>query len=318
MKISIFKAISLLQKGEVVAVPTETVYGLAASLAFPEAIEKIYKVKGRPSSNPLIIHVGAMTDCLRYASFIPEGFFSLAEAFWPGPLTVVLPVVETEVPSIARASLPTAAFRVPSHPIAQEILRALPAFVAPSANISGKPSATKAEHVEHDFGEGFPVIDGKECALGLESTIVVFNTLGWEIARLGAITAEDIEAVLGYRPRIPPVKSGTPICPGQLFCHYSPKARLELSFLPYEVCPRKKRVVVGFTDRVYPGAEKCFSLGSERFPEEAAFRLFDVLRALDRENVQEAWVDLQVPNKGLWMSIIERLSKAAANQESSR
>jgi L-threonylcarbamoyladenylate synthase len=311
MKIAISQAISLLQSGEVVALPTETVYGLAAFLLQPSAIEKIYSLKRRPSSNPLIVHVGSAEKSLSFAKSTPPGFFSLAEYFWPGPLTIILPVCESTVPSVARSGLSTCAFRVPKHPIAQEILSSLSAFVAPSANISGRPSATRAEHVVHDFGPLLPIIDGGECSFGLESTILAFGSDRWEVARLGAISPEALSFVLGYVPSLAPVIAKKPLCPGQAFTHYSPNARLTLSFLSYASCPNKKEVVVGFTEKSYVGAKKCFLLGSLQNPEEAAFRLFDVLRSLDTEGITEAWVDMQVPRSGLWLSIVERLSKAA-------
>src|SRR5262245_4612508 len=142
MHISLEEAASALKSGLVVAVPTETVYGLAASIDFPDAIEDIFRLKGRPSNNPLIVHVASAKEIAFYVTQQPPQFLKLASAFWPGPLTVVLPVDQVRIPSVARAGLPTAAFRVPNHPLTRELLEITGPLVMPSANLSGKPSAT--------------------------------------------------------------------------------------------------------------------------------------------------------------------------------
>ncbi len=311
MRISLEQTISLLQMGQVVAIPTETVYGLAALLSDEAAIEKIFHIKGRPSSNPLIVHIADKELCAKYSTLASKEFDHLIEAFWPGPLTIVLPVREGVVPSIARAGLPTAAFRMPAHPLALEILRSVSAFVAPSANLSGTPSATQAEHVENDFGSHFPVLDGGRCVQGLESTILVKQDECWKVARLGSLSKEKIAEVLGYLPEDASNDSSQPLCPGQLFMHYAPKSRLYLSRVEYESCLNKRPIVIGFSERKYRGAEKIFSLGSLTKPEEAAFRLYDVLRQLDRDGVKEAWVDSNIPCAGVWLTILERLTRAS-------
>jgi L-threonylcarbamoyladenylate synthase len=309
MRISIDEAVTLLQHGEVVAIPTETVYGLAASLFSLSAIEKVFSLKGRPRSNPLILHVKDKEECLSYLTAIPPHFHELT-SLWPGPLTLILPVDQSRIPSIARANLSTCGFRVPEHPVAQELLEKISPLVAPSANISGRPSATRYQHIEHDFGINFPVIEAEVPKLGVESTILAFVENKWQIARLGALSKERLAEVLGYLPE-EYKKRETPICPGQLFRHYAPKCRLLLSLHP------EGEYIVGYRDRSYAGCKKLFCLGSSNNAEEVAFSLYDILRRLDQEEISEAVVDmrlcetLQPGNLGLWATIIERLSRAA-------
>jgi L-threonylcarbamoyladenylate synthase len=308
MKVTLEQAISLLNGGLVVAIPTETVYGLAASINFPKAIEEIFRLKGRPSNNPLIVHLASANNISLYVKELPKDFSKLAAAFWPGPLTLVLPVIEDTIPEIARAGLPTAAFRVPGHEITHDVLKGTGPLVMPSANISGKPSATSAEHVEHDFGSGFSVLDGGECKKGVESTILCFEQTEWVVVRLGAMPPETFLPVLGYTPKVKEVDGqDAPICPGQLYRHYSPKAKLILS----DNISNAKNIV-GFSDRTYPKNSRLFSLGRSDDPDTAAQLLYDVLRSLDREHIEEAVVDMNFPKSGLWMTLRERLQKAAS------
>ena len=247
MRISLDQAADYLRTGNVIAVPTETVYGLAASLNNPLAIEKIFALKGRPLANPLIIHVADRKAIGPYAEKYPPHFEELASVFWPGALTLILPV-NSAVPEIARGGLPTAGFRIPSLPLTQSLLKLTGPLVMPSANLSGRPSATNSEHVEEDFGLEFPVLDGGACPKGLESTILLFDGSEWVIVRLGAIASEAFQTVLGYQPRIIQKATGSqPLCPGQLYRHYSPRARLilgKISSLP--------SFILGFKERVYP------------------------------------------------------------------
>jgi L-threonylcarbamoyladenylate synthase len=306
MRISIEEAIRLLECGQVVAIPTETVYGLAAKLSSKLAISKVFELKNRPADNPLIIHVKDKEECKHYLSDEIPSFDLLAKSFWPGPLTFVLPVKIELIPEIARAHLTTCAFRIPNHPITAKLLQRCSPLVAPSANLSGRPSATRAEHVENDFGSDFPVLDGGASLHGVESTIMVYRDEKWQIARKGAISPQEIEQVLGYLPEIAQSTSKKPICPGQLYRHYAPNCQLHLGKVyagePY---------VVGFSDRNYAAAKKIFSLGKSTEPKEAAFRLYDALRALDIAEIKEAFVDVQVEDKGIWQTVLERLSKAA-------
>lgn len=312
MKIAIEQAKKILTSGGVIAIPTETVYGLAAWLFDEKAIRQIFSLKGRPAHNPLILHIGKKEECLRFCPVLPAGFNELTDAFWPGPLTLVLPIDSATIPAVARANLPTAAFRMPKHSYTLELLQSVSPLVAPSANKSGSPSSTRPEHIEHDFGADFPILDGDQCEHGLESTILVSNEGKWQIARLGALTAETIASVLGYHPLIADKNEAHPICPGQLLQHYAPKARLVLSKEAYNNCPQKLPYVLGFDNESYRGATKVYSLGSKNDPQLVSYRLYDLLRQLDDDNVTEVWVDIALPKQGLWEAIFERLSRAAS------
>lgn len=306
MRISLEKAHQLLLSGHVVAVPTETVYGLAASIDRPGAIDKIFALKGRPADNPLIVHLANKEQISNYASAFPEGFFELADHFWPGPMTVVLPANKEMVPNQARAGLPTVAFRIPQHSLALALMEWVGPLVMPSANLSGKPSSTCKEHVEADFGSHFPVLDGGTCGHGLESTILVHKNGKWCIGRLGAIPPKAFAQVLGYTP-VSLIEKSKPVCPGQFHKHYSPKAQLHLTDDPYGC----SGVVVGFQDRSYPKASKVFNWGKLSQPQTVAENLYKVLRQLDQEGISEAWVDMDFPPEGLWLTIGERLSRAS-------
>jgi L-threonylcarbamoyladenylate synthase len=308
MRIRIDEGVELLKSGKVIGVPTETVYGLAASLYQPSAIENIFLIKGRPSNNPLIIHVDSAEKIEEYVLALPSDFIKLAQAFWPGPLTLVLPVIETSVPNIVRAGLSTAAFRIPNHLITRELLQKTGPLVMPSANISGRPSSTTADHVEQDFGKKFPVIDGGACQQGLESTILYFSDHQWQLIRLGALSPEAFLPVLGYHPKvIKPTKDQNPICPGQLFRHYAPKAKLHLCF-DQKDC---KDIVIGFSDRKYPLAKQVFVLGASDNANEVAENLYSILRQLDENNIDQVSVDMDFPSQDLWLTIKERFLKAS-------
>ena len=309
MKISLKETAQQLQNGGVVAVPTETVYGLAASVNQLAAIKQIFLLKGRPANNPLIIHIANFDQLKQYVANLPEGTQQLAKAFWPGPLTLVLPCNVENIPTEVRAKLTTAAFRVPNHPLTLELLTAAGPLVMPSANISGKPSATNPDHVEEDFGIDFPVLDGGNCGFGVESTILIYDDAQWQIIRLGALPAEVFESVLGYVPVFKVSSKGeNPVCPGQLYRHYAPKAKLILT----DSVEFFSGVVLGFGDRKYPNASRVIHLGAANSSEEVAENLYAVLRSLDQEGIDSAAVDMDFPKQGLWLTIEERLKKAAS------
>lgn len=301
MKVTFEKATELLQAGQLVAIPTETVYGLAACYEQAEAVARIFALKGRPTHNPLILHIASVEQLYPFLSQIPD-MLPLLTALWPAPLTLVLPVHKEKVPFAVRAGLSTQAFRLPAHPVTRALLAKTGPLVAPSANLSTRPSSTTADHVEEDFGELLPVLDAGPCSEGVESTILIYQEGKWYLGRQGAMAQEPLEALLGYPLTSP---TGQQIrCPGQQLKHYAPKATLYLVKQPNHV-----PVVVGFSDRDY-GVTRLFSLGSSQNPEQAAYRLYDQLRALDRASIAEAWVDIDFPQTGLWRTILERLNKA--------
>lgn len=309
MRINLEKAAKLLKSGSIIAVPTETVYGLAAALNQTEAIQEIFSLKKRPPQNPLIIHVSEKEDIYTYIKEKPTQFDELAEMFWPGPLTLILPIEPSLIPPMARAHLPTAGFRIPKHPLAKELLKQTGPLVMPSANLSGKPSATTASHVEEDFGLDFPVLDGGKCENGLESTILAYLDGKWVILRMGAIAAEEFKNILGYLPQVKRKENGEkPICPGQLFRHYAPKAKL---FLGNQAKQSEAGFILGFKERTYSKEKRVIILGSLFNAKEVAENLYDALRQLDLEQAQTAWIDTDFPQEGLWMTISERLQRAS-------
>ncbi|WP_442770390.1 L-threonylcarbamoyladenylate synthase, partial [Zoogloea ramigera] len=197
------RAVQLLRQGELVALPTETVYGLGADALNPDAVAKIFAAKGRPSDHPLIVHLADASQIMTWAREVPKDAIALARAFWPGPLTLILKRDES-VPDLVTGGQDTVGLRVPNHPVALELLRAFGSGVAaPSANRFGRISPTTAEHVRQELGERVALIlDGGACAVGLESTIVDLSRGVPVILRPGAIGADDIARVLGRRPRL--------------------------------------------------------------------------------------------------------------------
>jgi L-threonylcarbamoyladenylate synthase len=216
--------IDLIKQGNVVAFPTETVYGLGADAWNPTAIQKIFTIKERPSDNPLIVHVSEEAQVHEFSDRIPDLAHTLIEEFWPGPLSVVLPK-KPQVLDAVTSGLDTVAIRMPDHDIALEFISETGPLVAPSANRSGRPSPTKAEHVKADFGEEFPVIDGKATRIGLESTVLDLTGEQPEILRPGSISRKDIEDVLGFSVHESFFEhTELPKSPGQKYSHYKPKA----------------------------------------------------------------------------------------------
>lgn len=310
MEVTFTQALDLLRKGKVVAIPTETVYGLAASLQHPQAIEEIYRLKGRPGDNPLIIHVHDLHQISQFCNEVPPLFNDLAMNFWPGPLSLVIPIKKDAIPITASAGLPSAAFRIPSHPVAREIIRQTTPLVMPSANLSGRPSATQAAHLQEDFGPSLPYLDGGVCDKGVESTILVYQNSRWQLGRLGAIPLSKLENLLGY-PLKQIGETSKPLCPGQHYRHYSPKAVLKMT---KRIPNTNEGVILGFSDRIYP--MRAIYLSHSQNGEEAAHHLYAALRQLDAENIEEAWVDGNFPTNGLWETVYERLIRACLKPHS--
>lgn len=315
MRIEIREAIRLLKAGLVVAIPTETVYGLAASLERPQAIDEIYHLKNRPNDNPLIVHIGSFDQLRLLVKSYPRDYEKLIHAFWPGPLTLILPVKEGAVSKRVTAGSPFVGIRMPAHDVALEVIREVGPLVAPSANLSGKPSGTCLEHIEEDFGIRFPVLDAGSCEEGVESTILFPTESGWKIARFGAISGEQLEMVLGYsvlptEEEVQALKSSkTPLCPGARYRHYAPKAHLVLGFDGYQGAPG---IVLGFVGRDYPHAKKVIFLGDLDYPESISCSLYEQLRSLDQMGIDSAWVDCRFPQEGILRTIFERLQCASS------
>ena len=222
---SLDRYITLIKSGEAVAFPTETVYGLGADAWNLSAIKKVFEIKGRPSDNPLIVHISDKNQISDFANHLPESAKRLATFFWPGPLSLVLKK-RLEVPDVVTAGLDTVAIRMPDHILALEFISKTGPLVAPSANKSGRPSPTKAEHVRDDFGETFPVIEACATKIGLESTVIDVSGDEPTILRPGSISRKQIEEVLGYGVHESFFHPITAKSPGQKYSHYKPKAQV--------------------------------------------------------------------------------------------
>lgn len=295
-------AARLLRAGSLVALPTETVYGLAARADSSAAVAQIYQAKGRPDFNPLIVHVPDLAAAEQIARFDKRAR-QLAQAFWPGALTMVLPLrEEAGIAPAVTAGLPTIALRCPAHPAMRAVLEAagLP-LAAPSANRSGGVSPSRAEHVAASLGEAVGlVLDGGACAAGIESTIVVLREDGWEVLRPGPVTAQQIAAVLG-KERLGK-GTGQIEAPGQLASHYSPGKPVRLNAQTAE----QDEFVIGFGSIVGD-----VSLSPSGNMAEAASRLYDCLHSA-RQAPQPRIAVAPVPEEGIGVAINDRLRRAAA------
>nr|WP_249798286.1 L-threonylcarbamoyladenylate synthase [Bradyrhizobium zhengyangense] len=303
-----------LAAGGLVAFPTETVYGLGADAANATAVAHIYSAKGRPAFNPLIAHVPDLAAARRIGRFDARAL-RLAEAFWPGPLTLVVPKTDDcPVSDLATAGLDTVAIRIPAHPVAEAILRTFGgAVVAPSANISGHVSPTLAAHVESDLaGRIDLIIDGGPVAVGVESTIVGCFEAPM-LLRPGGLSRERIEAVLGAPLARPLVEADSddsqPLAPGMLASHYAPRATVRLH--AQDVAPGE--ALLAFGPVRLPGVEAAaavMNLSSTGDLDEAAANLFGYLRSLDAKTPRAIAV-MTIPEEGLGEAINDRLRRAA-------
>ncbi|NLL70874.1 MAG: threonylcarbamoyl-AMP synthase [Epulopiscium sp.] len=323
----------ILASGGIVAFPTETVYGLGANALDPKAVEKIFKAKGRPSDNPLIVHISSQEALSALVSEIPPVAIPLMKHFWPGPLTLIFPK-SSIIPKEITGGLSTVGIRYPVHPIAQKVIQAAQVpIAAPSANLSGKPSPTKAEHVIHDLkGKVDMIIDGGCSAIGLESTVLDITGEIPMILRPGGITQDMIEAVVGPILLDPALESRrevsqatVPKAPGMKYKHYAPKAQVEVIVGEVLAVTQRiqqlikedkshRKIGVMATDQTqsqYEG-ENVFvlSVGDRKQPETIASHLFDVLRQFDEEDIDVIYAE-GVPEVQVGMAIMNRLVKAA-------
>ena len=303
----------LLRSGALVAFPTETVYGLGADATDPAAVARIFAAKERPRFNPLIAHLPDTDPA------VAEGVFDgaarrLADAFWPGPLTLVVPAhAGTRVCDLARAGLPSVALRVPAHPLARALLSAVDRPVAaPSANRSGRVSPTRASHVLDDLaGRIAAVLDGGDTPVGVESTVVACLGGPPRLLRPGGITRAALRAVLGLDPASPEAADADrPAGPGMLASHYAPRARVRLDAT--RIMPGEAALLFGaHHPEGYDRACAAINLSLAGDLEEAAARLFEALRRLDASGAATIAV-VPIPSEGLGEAIRDRLARAAA------
>ena len=312
---SIEVARRFLQEGSLVAIPTETVYGLAGNALDAEAVARIFETKDRPRFDPLIVHVPSLERAKDYVKEIPGDAHALAQRFWPGPLTLLLTKNET-IPDLVTAGLDRVGLRCPDHPLTRQLLKELSfPLAAPSANPFGYVSPTTALHVYDQLGKKIPyILDGGPCSVGIESTI-----LGWEdgkpvIYRLGGLDTEQIESVIG-KVRIQSHSSSQPQAPGQLQSHYAPAKRFFLGNVD-ELIRRhqlKKPGILTFKNKEITVPAHHLVLSPTGDLHEAARNLFGMLRELDRRDI-DAVVAEEVREEGLGRAINDRLRRAAADR----
>lgn len=307
-------ALQLLEKGDVIGLPTETVYGLGGDATNSEAVAKIYTLKGRPSFNPLIIHVDSLEKAQKHAVFNPSAI-KLAAAFWPGPLTLVMPLQNThQLSPLVTAGLHTIAVRCPNHPVALELLSKYPnPIAAPSANKSGYISPTQASHVRNCFGDKVFVLEGGSSPIGLESTIVDCSANELSILRPGFITSQDIETVIGTTVSHQDPHQGIIKSPGQLKVHYAPTIPLRMNAT--QILPNEGLISFGNSDLL---AEFTLNLSPSGNIVEAAANLFAHMHQMDKlakEGKITSIAVTPIPHEGIGIAINERLSRAAAKTE---
>ncbi len=305
------KAVQLLQHNELVAIPTETVYGLAGNALSNEAVTKIFTVKDRPQFDPLIIHVPGLQQAYNYVADIPAAAVKLAEKFWPGPLTLLLKK-KSIVPDLVTSGLDTVGIRCPDHALTRSLLQQLPfPLAAPSANPFGYVSPTKPEHVNEQLGAKIQyILDGGVCPVGIESTIVGFENSTPVVYRLGGLSVESIEAVIGT-VMLMTHSSSNPKTPGQLKSHYAPRKKVIIGTIDelLKTQPANRTAVLSF-QHTYPVKHQ-ITLAPSGKTEEAAQHLFEALRTLDKLDIDCIVTEL-VPEHGLGKAINDRLRRAAA------
>jgi L-threonylcarbamoyladenylate synthase len=316
-QVEIENAVQALRDGELVAFPTETVYGLGANAQNPAAVRRIFEAKGRPPNHPVIVHLDSPRYLHRWVREVPEAANRLAESFWPGPLTMVMPRAP-QVHDVITGGQDTIAIRVPAHPMAQQLLTAFGGGIAaPSANRYGRLSPTRAEHVREEFGEALRVIlDGGECQIGLESTIVSFEGEQVRLLRPGSVTAAQLRAVLGeiFLGAGP----GSPRVPGATPAHYAPTT--PMTIVPVGEVDAQADAASGGGRRIAVLAQR-LPLRSHKYvtwinagrrPESYARDLYTNLRTLDKAGCQRILVQ-DVPDGEGWAAVRDRLLRAATN-----
>ena len=308
--LNIARAIETLQNGELIGLPTETVYGLGGDATRDDVVAKIFATKNRPNFNPLISHVTGIEMAIKYGMF-DEIALKIAEKFWQGPLTIVVPKINDGVCDLACAGLETIAIRAPNHPVAKEIIAGFgKPIAAPSANVSGSISPTSASDVATELGDSLGVIiDGGDCAVGLESTVVGVFDGDIHLLRKGFFTAANIEKAIGKRVLTPSLNDeNAPKSPGMLLRHYSPKSKMVLNAIGTDI----DEVFLAFGDIPYEVKGGVIQLSETQNLTEVAANLYRAMRNADLQNPKTIKV-ATIPNTGLGEAINDRLQRAAGN-----
>ena len=316
----------LLTEGKLVAIPTETVYGLAANGLDETAVAGIFSAKNRPTFDPLILHVASIEQAQSLCTDWPEMADKLARAFWPGPLTLILPKAD-HVPDLTTSGQPTVGIRMPNNRLTLELLRTLPfPLAAPSANPFGYVSPTNAQHVADQLGDRIDyILNDGDCSVGIESTIIAIDNGAPKVLRLGGLSLERIAEILGVPVLEHLNQNSNPQAPGQLDQHYSPRCKLiALNTMPTADIDPSVSIIYFSKDKAQRGSDNISSYGSVNISSygshyylsdsgdtnQAASNLFSTLRRLDQDNQKIAYFEW-APNEGLGRAINDRLQRAA-------
>lgn len=317
------EAAELLKNGEVVGMPTETVYGLAGNAYSPSAVSRIFEAKGRPADNPLIVHISEFSEIYGLVKEVPENAKKLAEKFWPGPLTIILPKSE-KVPYCTTGNLETVAVRCPAHTVARKLIKisGLP-LAAPSANLSGKPSPTKAEHVFEDLNGRIPmIIDGGDSEEGVESTVITLAGEKPRLLRPGNVTLKELKSVLGEvevdKAVLKPLENGAKAAsPGMKYKHYAPDAQVVLVRGEYSAFCKfvnqfasEETYAMIFDDEGEGLDVPLIRYGAEDY-KKLSHKLFDSLRELDKKGAKRCFVRYPDEENDDNLAVLNRLLRAA-------
>lgn len=308
------KAAEIIRNGGVVAFPTETVYGLGADVMNPMAVARIFELKERPLFDPLIVHIADLDQLRELTSLRDPRIYELARAFWPGPLTMVLPKSD-RVPDIVTSGLPTVGVRMPDHPIAQELIRKAGCpLAAPSANKFGKISPTEPWHVRKHLPDVDMILDAGKTRVGIESTVIALRPDGFQLLRPGAVTRDDLDQILPESFDIPAMAD--PEAPGMLASHYSPSKPFFLYSpeLLSSIDPSESGFI-GFQGEVPASFKEVLILSPKGDLKEYATRIFGAMHQMEASDVNTIVVE-PVPKKGIGVAIMDRLRKAAHDWKS--
>jgi L-threonylcarbamoyladenylate synthase len=302
-------AAKCIKDGKVVAFPTETVYGLGSDALNPMAVAKIFELKERPSFDPLIVHIAHLSELEKLVLNTDERVYKLAEKFWPGPLTMILPKSNI-VPAIVTSDLPTVGIRMPNNEIALELIRKSGCpIAAPSANKFGRISPTKAIHVKKQLPEVDYILEGGKTTVGIESTIIKLTEIGFQILRNGVITREEIEAII---PLDKTSKIEKASAPGMLKSHYSPTKKLLIADKTVEI-DKSQAGLISFSGELETGYKKVIRVSENNDLKEYAANMFEAMHSFEDDNEIEVIVAEPVRETGVGKAIMERLRKAEFN-----
>ena len=308
---TIKKAAAYIRDGKLVGFPTETVYGLGANALDPKAVAKIFELKERPSFDPLIVHIAEIENLEQLIAKNDVRLHTLAEKFWPGPLTVVVPK-SSNVPDIVTSGLPTVAIRMPDNETALELIRTSGCpIAAPSANKFGRISPTTAAHVRKQLPEIDFIVDGGKTRVGIESTVIRLTDFGFQVLRNGIITREEIETVLPFDQTSTIEKSSAP---GMLKSHYSPVKKMLIAYEDQDPeIDKSKAGLISFSGKLEKGYHKVIRVSEHKDVKDYAANIFEVMHTFEDDNEIDSIVAEAVPETGIGRAIMDKLRKAEFN-----